>query len=312
MSEPRYWDRVINTFRDLAARAERFARNAYRRANDHTGGAVGIVRRSIKRFGDARGSEAAAGMAYYALFSLFPLTLLLVFVGSFFLAQEQALQRVVSLLEGAIPVSADLIRQNIEQVLAIRGPLGLVGLIGTFWSASGVFAILTHHVNQAWPGAEERNVVERRLLAISIVGILVVLLVLSLASTAFFNYLARSRSEFASRLINYRATLWPILSILVPWFFTFLLFLAIYRWIPNTDVPWSAAFWAALVVASLWQIAANAFTWYVGSGLANYRLVYGSLGTIIALIFWIYLAGWVTIFGAHLSASVARARGGAM
>jgi membrane protein len=265
------------------------------------------VRRSFKRFGDARGSEAAAGLAYYALFSLFPLTLLLVFAGSFFLEQEAALQQVVQFISEAIPVSGNLIQENIQQVLAARGSLGLVGLVGTFWSASGVFAVLTHHVNLAWPQAEMRNAVERRLLAIGMVGTLVVLLILSLASTTAFNYLSRSQSEVVSRLSSYGAALWPVISTLVPWFFTFLLFLAIYRWIPNTKVPWSAAFWAALVVASLWQIAASAFAWYVGSGLARYQLVYGSLGTIIALIFWIYLASWFTIFGAHLSAAVAQA-----
>jgi membrane protein len=72
------------------------------------------------------------------------------------------------------------------------------------------------------------------------------------------------------------------------------------------EVKWSAAFWAALVVAVAWELAANAFAWYVGSGLARYRVVYGSLGTVVALLFWIYLSAWIIIFGAHLSAAVSR------
>ena len=105
--------------------------------------------------------------------------------------------------------------------------------------------------------------------------------------------------------LSLRATLlWRIVSSLVPWLFAFLLFLALYRWTPNTHVSWRAAGWSALVVSLVWQVAASAFAWYVSSGLARYQLVYGSLGTIIALLFWIYLTSWFTLFGAHLSASI--------
>ena len=104
----------------------------------------------------------------------------------------------------------------------------------------------------------------------------------------------------------YGTPLWTALSDLLPWFVIFLLFLALYRWVPNAEAKWSAAFWAALVVALAWEIAANVFAWYVGSGLGRYRIVYGSLGTVVALMFWIYLSGWIIIFGAHLSAAVAQ------
>jgi membrane protein len=100
--------------------------------------------------------------------------------------------------------------------------------------------------------------------------------------------------------------MWAIGSTLVPWLFVFLLFLSLYRWVPNEHVSWSAAFWAALVVAAAWQIGARAFAWYVGSGLARYQLVYGSLGAIVALMAWIYLGSWLTFFGAHLGAALTR------
>jgi membrane protein len=103
----------------------------------------------------------------------------------------------------------------------------------------------------------------------------------------------------------YGTPLWTLLSNLIPWLFTFLLFMALYRWVPNVEVTWSASFWAACVVAIAWEIAANTFAWYVGSGLARYKIVYGSLGTVVALMFWIYVSSWIVIFGAHLSAVVA-------
>jgi membrane protein len=278
----------------------------YSRVDHLTGGRLAIMRRAIEGFGQARSAQAAAGMAYYAFFSLFPLTLFLVAVTSaiFVQGRQQAVTEVINLIRQAIPVSPGLIRDNVQQVLDARGTVGVIGAVGTLWSATGFFSILSTDINRAWPGAEPRNFFEQRLVALSMIAILIVLLALSLASTAILNILAPWQIPVLDTLFSRATLLWRIVSSLLPWFFAFLLFLALYRWTPNTHVSWRAAGWAALTVSLVWQVAASAFAWYVSSDLARYRLVYGSLGTIIALLFWIYLTSWFTLFGAHLSASI--------
>jgi membrane protein len=86
---------------------------------------------------------------------------------------------------------------------------------------------------------------------------------------------------------------------------TFVLFFILYRWVPNFPVPWPAAASSALLAAVAWNAFARAFSWYLGSGLAQYDLVYGSLGAIVALLYWIYWSSWIILFGAHLSAALA-------
>ncbi len=278
----------------------------YRRADGATGGRLGIVRDAFETFGEARGAEAAAGMAYYAMFSLFPLLLALVAAGSFVLDRQAVMQQAVQLVSEAMPISQGLIRENLQQVLELRGAVGLIGLLGAVWSATGVFTILSRHVNRAWTEAEPRNFLENRLVGLGMVGILALLLALSLVSGTVLNVLSRLELPIWQNLAILGSPLWTILSTVIPWLFIFFLFLALYRWVPNAEVPGRAAFWASIVVAVVWEIAANAFAWYVGSGIARYRLVYGSLGAIVALMFWIYLSSWITIFGAHLAAAIAR------
>jgi membrane protein len=65
-----------------------------------------------------------------------------------------------------------------------------------------------------------------------------------------------------------------------------------------------AAFWGALVAAVAWELVTDAFTWVLSSGLIHYELVYGSLGAIIALLFWIYLISWILLYGAYLTAAI--------
>jgi membrane protein len=278
----------------------------YRRANDLSGGSLDILRETFQRFNDARASEAAAGMAYYALFSLFPLLLALVAAGSFFLESERAYREVVDLVTQAIPVSRGLIERNIRRVLELRGTVGIVGLIGLLWSATGVFTILANHINRAWPEAETRNFLEKRLVALGMVGVLAGLLVLSLFSTAVLNLLPRLQVPLWGGVSIYETSLWAIVSKLVPGLFISLMFLSLYRWVPNTEVKWSGAVWAALVAAFAWEAVASAVTWYLSSGLARYELVYGSLGAVVALMFWIYISSLITLFGAYLSAAINR------
>ncbi len=63
-----------------------------------------------------------------------------------------------------------------------------------------------------------------------------------------------------------------------------------------------------LITGVAWVLLNNGFAWYLSSGLSQYQLVYGSLGTIVALLFWVYLTGTIVLIGAHLTASIQHAR----
>jgi membrane protein len=277
----------------------------FRQADDLTGGTLAIVIQAFQSFSKARASVAAAGVAYYALFSLFPLLLALVAAGSLVLEDDQALREAIELVSNAIPVSQQLIRQNIQQVLQSRGTFGLVGLLGLVWSATGVFTNLARNINRAWSETEHRGFLRGRLLALAMVGVLALLLILSVASTTVINLLPQVNLPFWNGVSIYRSAAWSILAGLFPLLLNFGLFLALYRWVPNTSVPWSAVLWGAGVAALLWEVAKRGFVWYLNAGLARYSLVYGSLGTVVVLMFWLYLSALITFLGAHLAATVA-------
>lgn len=278
----------------------------YDRANRMSGGVLGIVLNAFERFGEARGSQAAAGMAYYAVFSLFPLLLALIAGGTYVLDLERAdvRQRVLQLITEAIPVSRQLIERNIDQVLEARGTVGLIGLVGALWSGSGVFTILSTHINRAWPESEPRGFFRQRLVAFGMVGTLGILLVASVIASTVLSLLPDFQVPIVERAIT-DTVLWQILVTVVPWLLILLLFTGLYRWVPNTTVSWKAALWSGAVAAVFWELASTGFAFYVRSGLARYELVYGSLGTVVALMFWAFLGSWIAIFGAHLGVAIA-------
>lgn len=283
---------------------------AYRWADGLTGGAVGILKDALDGFNETNGGDIAAALAYYSMFSLFPMVLALIAAGSLFLEGEQVQQEVVRLVTQMVPISEELIQSNVDEVLDHRGTIGLVGLVGLLWSGTGVFTVLLGHVNLAWAGAERRGFLERRLLGlgVGVSGVLAVVLMLLLLSTPALNVLRNLELQNADWMAVIEGPLGTLIATGVPLVVTFVTFLALYRWAPNTDVRWREAAWPALFVALIFEVAKRGFVWYVSSDLVEYRLVYGSLGAVVALLLWIYLSSTLLLFGAHVSAAIARSR----
>jgi membrane protein len=275
----------------------------YGSANHFSGTRLDILKNALETFSETRASQAAASLSYYAFFSLFPLLLVLIAGGSYFLNGQQVYQNVTQLVQKAIPVSTQLINENLRQVLDVRGTVGIIGLLTLLWSASGVFTNLAYNINLAWPGAPRRNFLEKRLVGLGMIAGLSGLLILSLTLNWITELIPFLNAEGAS---SSSLGLWKLISSLGSWLTIFLLFLALYRWVPTTDIEWSAAFWGALIASFAWKVATTGFSWYLRSGLGRYQLVYGSLGAIVALLFLIFVVSMVTLFGAHLSAAIDR------
>ena len=274
---------------------------AYQTLNRLSGERLEILRDAILSFTATRAPQGAASLAYYAIFSLFPLLLLFIITGSFFIDSRSAYLNVVRSVEGLIPVSPQLIEENLQFVLEQRGPVGVLVLISLAWSASGVFTNLAYNINLAWVDAPPRNLLDRYLVGLGMVLILGALLILSVLADWLVHIV-----PFLDRLGSSDSLegFWYELSRLGSWLLIFLMFLALYRWIPTLHISWSAAFWAALTASAGWKLATTGFAWYLGSGLDRYRVVYGSLGAIIAWLFLIYLISLSILFGAHLAAAV--------
>ncbi len=258
-----------------------------------------ICRYAFKRLGEERGTEAAASIAFYGFFSLFPLLLVLVAVGSSFLKIPRAEAEVLEFLIGLFPFSGELVAKNIEQVLQIRGSVGALALLALAWSGSGVFSVLAININRAWPKTSQHNFIKRRLFALLMLSILVIVLLLLFVLRNIFPLLLSFVNGWEPLLgkLHYFSPLMIGGTL-------FVTLLILYRWIPNRRVPLKPGIWGGVVASCALGVATKGFTWYLKSGLARYNLVYGSLGAIAILLLWIYISAYIILFGMHLSAAV--------
>lgn len=282
------------------------AKSVYRRVNLLSGGVLEIIRRTVEGFTEQRGAETAASLAYYAFFSIFPLLLVFIAIGSFFVDQMVVETSLLNLLQGVLPGVEDVIIANVERVLALRGAVTFVALISLTWSATSVFNILVKNINRAFPKAYVPDFFKGRLYGILMILSLGVLMLLSFAVSTVSNLIPVINIPFNDKALH-ETFLWQIGAFLVPVGINLLMFWALYQWVPTVSVSRKASFFGGMVAGVAWELLNNVFTWYLSSGLSQYRLVYGSVGTIVALLFWIYLTATIALIGAHLTASIQHA-----
>jgi membrane protein len=294
---------------DSVGRIEKTLRKLYKNLNQLTGGTPETIRQVFQNFNQARAGEAAASMAYYAFFSLFPLLLLLSSILGYFLSSGTNRVDIVSYVTRIVPIQEHFIQQTLLAILKARNAVGVIGLLGLIWSASGAFSALAININRAWSVSDARGFFLDRLLAVGMIAVIILVLVIILIASSLMSLLPSFNIPLLGSFSIYYTFLWKALTRLVPWAIACLVFYLLYKLLPTTPVQPRAALWGALVAGIAWEVLTSAFTWYLGSGLANYQAVYGSLGTIVGLLTWIYLSAWITLFGAHVSAVVSRHAG---
>jgi membrane protein len=267
--------------------------------NEHAFGIPAILRTSIERFVKMRGAEGAASISFFMIFSIPPLIILFVSITSYFLKVEDIQHLLIQLVEESIPITTQDLIVLLNQIINRRESLGIIGLIGLVWSSSGFLMTLTANIDRAFPNAKRRNAIENRMIAFFMVAILILLLAVSSVFSTLFSVF----SKVEITVLPFDPS-WRTVSHFGLVFIRFLLFLALYAWVPKKPVRTLAVIWAAGLASLTWELTALGFGWYLGEGVNYYNVLYGSLGTLVAFMFWIYINLVITIFAACLCAAI--------
>jgi membrane protein len=263
-----------------------------------------VLVRTALAFDQDEGAVVSRSIAYYALFSVFPLLLVLISVASSFLDAEEALQAVIELMERILPSAVDLTVQNIEQVLAARGTVNVIATLGLLWSASGVFTAMYRAVNKAWGNPKSRLFWTEKLFGLAVVLVVgLILLGTTLLSTA-----SSVLQGWGGTILGWQpfadpetAALWGKLSTFVPPVVSVITFVILYRIIPRNRVTWRDVWLGGLIAGLIWELARQVYAWYL-SNVATHSLIYGSVGVIIGFLLWSYLSAMILLLGAELTA----------
>jgi membrane protein len=257
---------------------------------------------SVRSFLDRNSLDFAASIAYRVLFSLFPLAILLVGVFGLLARATGVRADVVDEIVDQVPLTGEGREQVRDLLLAATddvSALGLIGILGVIWAATGMITATRKAVNLAWE-TEQRSFVRGKALDVVVVLGAGLLVLLSLVLSLLFRVVERVTDRLLDWFGPAAALASWLLGVALPALLGFAVILFAYRVLPAFRPPFRQVLPAAMLAAAAIALLQQGFALYLRH-FGRYDVIYGSLGAIIAFLLFVYLSLAVFLFGVHLA-----------
>ena len=270
-----------------------------------------LTGRVFKELGDDDATHLAAGVAYYAMFALFPLILAVLAIGGTLLDSSGQQENFVNFVTDNLPGSKGFVEDNLREVIKFRRVLGLGAGVGLLWSASAGMGAVARGVNRAWDVHRNRPFYVAKPLQIMMALAVGVLFLLSTLLTSAIELITDPRRDWGLPGQDFLLDL-GIASLalrVAPFLINMAIFLLLYYFAPNCKTYWRYVWPGALIAAILFEVAKGIFIWYLDN-LATYDQVYGSVTSVMSLLLWMWVSALILIMGAEISSEYGRMKEG--
>lgn len=257
-----------------------------------------VTGRSIKNFAEDRGTQMAAAISYYALFSLLPLLILTIAIFGLVLRDVSLQERVIENLVDALPILPDDVSQVVQGTANAAPKLALAALIGAIWTSGALSASLRMALNVAFEARRTRPALRGKLIDYALLPILGLPVLGSVVLSATWQII-RQQTDNLPLASNFE-WVWDAATISTSLVLSFLAFSLLYWLAPNRSVRFRYLWPGALFAAVAFEGLKYGFTVYL-TNFGNYDVVYGALGSVVVLLFWVFLSANILILGAEIA-----------
>lgn len=257
----------------------------------------------FKNFYRDKGTFLASAIAFSASFSMFPLLLLTAAIFGFFMESTVLRESVLTFFSANAPLAIEFVQNNVDRMIVARGSMGTLAGAFLLWAGISVFAAVESGLNAVFHVDTPRHILLQKLVAVLVVALAAMLALLSIGATFT---LANVDKIIAARLSGKSIELalaWRLASGIAAYAIgtavAFLMFVVIYKLVPNRKISFKNIWRGAVFAAVCWE-ASKALLGYLVENIVKYSLVYGSLGSAIVFLTWVYVSALVLIIGAEL------------
>ncbi len=254
----------------------------------------------------------SAVIAYYSIFSLPALLIIIVNTVGLVLGEEAVQGQISAQITGLVGEEA---AKQVEEMIANvsqqgNNVIGIIIGIGTLlFGATGVFYQLQQSLNKVWevelkPNAGYAKLAIDRATSLGVILAIGFLLLVSLALTAVLTALG---GWIERQLPDFMLYLFQIINFLVSFGVVTLLFALIYKVLPDVKISWRAVWIGAVVTALLFTIGKSAIGFYFGT--SNPASAFGAAGSVILILLWVNYSALIFLFGAEFTQVYARRYG---
>lgn len=271
-----------------------------------------VLKETVSSFLDDKCVKLSAALAYYTIFSLPPMLVIIITICSFFYGEKAIQGELYDIIRGYVGAEAAM---QIEDVLANISITGnnlwatIIGIGMLLFGATGIFGEIQDSINFIWglkakPEKSWLTLIINRLVSFSMVLVIGFILLVSLTLNTLLDVLfERLEALFPDYIVKlvYYVDYVLIFTIIV------LLFALIFKILPDAIIKWRHVLTGAVVTGVLFMIGKYVISLYLTD---TYIIsAYGGTGSLIVLLLWVYYSSIILYFGAEFTQSFARHRG---
>ena len=267
-----------------------------------------LLKLTYQGWKEDKASRLSAALAYYTIFSLAPMLLIIIAVTGFFFGQRDVVQsQVLNQLQGLVGAEGkDFVAGLLESASnPAKGILAtIVGIVTLLFGALGVFNELHNALNTIWEVKEEetkgflesiKKVIFNRLLSFSMLLGIGFLLLVSLVVSAALSAV----QETVGNAIPVSEILLQIVNLVISVGVITVLFALIFKFLPDAEIAWRDVWLGAFVTGLLFSLGKFLIGLYLGNSAVASS--FGAAGSLVLLLLWIYYSAQILLFGAEFT-----------
>jgi len=247
----------------------------------------------------------AAGISYFALMALFPAIIVLIALVDAFLGWTDLHDTMLKSIVDLFPGSHQFLSSNLDEVATPSTAIVISCIVVVLWSSSWIYTFIEYGINRAWSLSHQRTFWESRMRGIALMALGGLSLLFSAGLTAFVGAVRAQAEIHIAKSVQVHYLMdqfWYFVLLGAGFLIAVLVFAFVFKWTPHRKVLWREAFPGALVSTALWEIGS-----YIFAGIVpyfDYRIIYGKMGAVVAILVWVYTSNLILLFGANFCAQL--------
>lgn len=264
--------------------------------NKHT------IKRLLFRIKDDDIAALASMLSYSLLLSFFPFLIFIMTLAGYSSLKSDY---IILQLKPLLPHSAySLVSAFVKEILSVRnGNLLSFSIIFTVFAASNGFKAVIKGLNKAYDEKEHRSFIKIQLLSVLCTLGLTAITIITMFLLIFGEFIT-SKLAIKWNYSFFSLIIWNLFRYTIIISSMLLIFTLLYKFTPCRKLKFSEVFPGSVFACAGWIIVSIVFSFYVNN-FGNYSKVYGSIGTVIILMIWIFLTSLIIISGGELNAVLA-------
>ncbi len=262
-----------------------------------------LLKKTFSEWSEHKAQRLSAALAYYTIFSISPLLLVVIAIVGLWFGQQKAQSQIIGQVQGLVgPQGAQIIQTMLQNAYHPGTNIiaTIIGLITLLLGALGVFGVLQDSLNTIWEVAPNPKrgiggMIRDRFMSFTLLLGTGFLLLVSLVLSAGL----QAVGTFFGNVLPFPLPVLEIANNVFSFLVITLLFAMIYKYLPDAEIRWSDVWIGAAVTSLLFVVGKFAIGFYLGR--SSVSSTYGAAGALVIVLLWVYYSGLILFFGAEFT-----------